>query len=100
MSRKKVRGGASGRGFARCCSEAPDLPDNWNGNYMAEGNGVFCGPASFVTLADDQWLAAGYAISQDDCGHTGHTNALISPRPRPATRTCRRSRRTGPGPVR
>ncbi|MBV8999008.1 MAG: tannase/feruloyl esterase family alpha/beta hydrolase [Solirubrobacterales bacterium] len=55
------------------------LPDSWNGNYMAEGGGVYCGPASFVTLAGDQWLAAGYAISQDDCGHTGYTNALISP---------------------
>jgi Tannase and feruloyl esterase len=55
------------------------LPDTWNGNYMAEGNGVYCSPANFVTLASDQWLAAGYAISQDDCGHTGYTNALISP---------------------
>ena len=55
------------------------LPDSWNGNYMAEGNGVYCSPANFVTLASDQWLAAGYAISQDDCGHTGYTNALISP---------------------
>ena len=55
------------------------LPDSWNGNYMAEGNGVYCSPASFVTLQSDQWLAAGYAISQDDCGHTGFTNALVSP---------------------
>jgi Tannase and feruloyl esterase len=55
------------------------LPDTWNGNYMAEGNGVYCSPAAFVTLKGDQWLAAGYAISQDDCGHTGFTNALISP---------------------
>jgi Tannase and feruloyl esterase len=55
------------------------LPDSWNGNYMAEGNGVYCSPASFVTLTGDQWLAAGYAISQDDCGHTGFTNPLISP---------------------
>ncbi len=55
------------------------LPTTWNGNYMAEGGGVYCGPASFVTLASDQWLAAGYAISQDDCGHAGFTNALISP---------------------
>ena len=55
------------------------LPDSWNGNYMAEGGGVYCSPASFVTLAGDQWLAAGYAISQDDCGHTGSANALISP---------------------
>ena len=55
------------------------LPDTWNGNYMAEGNGVYCSPASFVTLAGDQWLAAGYAISQDDCGHTGFTNPLVSP---------------------
>jgi len=55
------------------------LPDSWNGSYMAEGNGVYCSPASFVTLASDQWLAAGYAISQDDCGHTGYTNPLISP---------------------
>jgi Tannase and feruloyl esterase len=55
------------------------LPDSWNGNYMAEGNGVYCSPAEFVTLADDQWLAAGYTISQDDCGHTGYTNPLISP---------------------
>ena len=55
------------------------LPDSWNGNYMAEGNGVYCSPANFVTVAGDQWLAAGYAISQDDCGHTGYTNPLISP---------------------
>jgi Tannase and feruloyl esterase len=55
------------------------LPDSWNGDYMAEGNGVYCSPASFVTLKTDQWLAAGYAISQDDCGHTGFTNALVSP---------------------
>jgi Tannase and feruloyl esterase len=55
------------------------LPGRWNGNYMAEGGGVYCGPASFVTLAGDQWLAAGYAISQDDCGHTGFPNALVSP---------------------
>jgi len=55
------------------------LPDSWNGSYMAEGGGVYCGPAGFVTLAGDQWLAAGYAISQTDCGHTGYTNALISP---------------------
>jgi Tannase and feruloyl esterase len=55
------------------------LPDSWNGNYMAEGNGVYCSPANFVTLSDDQWLAAGYAVSQDDCGHTGFTNALVSP---------------------
>jgi feruloyl esterase len=55
------------------------LPDSWNGNYLAEGNGVYCSPANFVTLSSDQWLAAGYAISQDDCGHTGFTNALVSP---------------------
>jgi hypothetical protein len=55
------------------------LPDSWNGSYMAEGNGVYCSPANFVTLAGDQWLGAGYAISQDDCGHTGFPNALISP---------------------
>jgi feruloyl esterase len=55
------------------------LPDGWNGSYMAEGNGVYCGPANFVTLSGDQWLAAGYAVSQDDCGHTGFPNALVSP---------------------
>jgi len=55
------------------------LPDSWNGNYMAEGGGVYCGPAGFVTLGGDRWLAAGYAISQDDCGHTGFPNALVSP---------------------
>jgi hypothetical protein len=58
------------------------LPDNWNGNYMAEGNGVYCSPAAFVTLKSDQFLAQGYAISQDDCGHTGipnPANPLISP---------------------
>jgi Tannase and feruloyl esterase len=55
------------------------LPDVWNGNYMAEGNGVYCSPANFVTLTGDQWLAAGYAISQDDCGHTGYLNPLVSP---------------------
>jgi Tannase and feruloyl esterase len=54
------------------------LPDSWNGDYMAEGNGVYCSPATFVTLVSDQWLAAGYAISQDDCGHTGYPNPLVS----------------------
>jgi hypothetical protein len=56
---------------------------------MAEGGGVYCGPASFVYLTSnpsatppitaDPWLKAGYAISQDDCGHTGFSNPLISP---------------------
>jgi feruloyl esterase len=55
------------------------LPDSWNGSYMAEGNGVYCSPANFVTVSADQWLAAGYAISQDDCGHTGFTSPLVSP---------------------
>ena len=64
------------------------LPDSWNGNYMAEGNGVYCSPANFSFLTTttgasghtaDPWLQAGYAISQDDCGHTGFTNPLISP---------------------
>ncbi|MBV9836471.1 MAG: tannase/feruloyl esterase family alpha/beta hydrolase [Solirubrobacterales bacterium] len=42
------------------------LPDtNWHGNYMAEGGGVYCNPA---TPATDQ-LAAGYATSTTDCGH-------------------------------
>ena len=68
------------------------LPDSWDGNYMAEGGGVYCGPASFSTLAGDPWLAAGYAISQTDCGHTGYTNALVSPwvcrGSTPATQNC------------
>jgi feruloyl esterase len=55
------------------------LPDSWNGNYMAEGGGVYCSPASFVTLTADRWLAAGYAISTDDCGHTGFGSPLVSP---------------------
>jgi Tannase and feruloyl esterase len=61
------------------------LPDSWNGNYMAEGNGVYCSPAAFsyltssASITADPWLVAGYAISQDDCGHTGSTNPLISP---------------------
>jgi hypothetical protein len=25
------------------------LPDNWNGNHMAEGGGAYFAPASFVT---------------------------------------------------
>ncbi len=51
----------------------------WNGSYMAEGNGVYCSPANFATLGGDQWLAAGYVISTDDCGHTGYQNARVSP---------------------
>jgi hypothetical protein len=58
------------------------LPDtNWNGNYMAEGGGVYCSPDAPAT---DQ-LAAGYATSTVDCGHAGTSadpqfpNALISP---------------------
>lgn len=42
------------------------LPDNnWNGNYMAEGGGVYAGT---VSPATDQ-LAAGYATSTTDTGH-------------------------------
>ncbi|MER6976416.1 tannase/feruloyl esterase family alpha/beta hydrolase [Streptomyces carpinensis] len=68
------RGGQPGR-----IGIALTLPDRWNRKYMAEGGGVYCGPANFVTLAADRWLAAGYAISQDDCGHTGSTNMFTSP---------------------
>jgi hypothetical protein len=65
-------------------------PDTWNGNNMAEGGGVYCGPASFVTLSGDQGLAAGYAIAS----RTSRNPASCStPRSRPAIRTCRRSRR-------
>ncbi|MBV9472327.1 MAG: tannase/feruloyl esterase family alpha/beta hydrolase, partial [Solirubrobacterales bacterium] len=42
------------------------LPDtNWNGNFMAEGGGVYAGT---VAPATDQ-LAAGYATSTTDTGH-------------------------------
>ncbi|MBV9805022.1 MAG: tannase/feruloyl esterase family alpha/beta hydrolase [Solirubrobacterales bacterium] len=42
------------------------LPDdNWNGNFMAEGGGVYAGTATPPT---DQ-LAAGYAASTTDTGH-------------------------------
>lgn len=52
------------------------LPTTWNGNYMAEGNGVYCSPAHFVTNTT-KWLASGYVISQDDCGHTGYVGPTI-----------------------
>jgi hypothetical protein len=42
------------------------MPDtNWNGDYMAEGGGVYAGT---VSPATDQ-LAAGYATSTTDTGH-------------------------------
>ena len=43
------------------------LPDsNWNGNYMAEGGGVYCNP---ITGPPTDQLPAGYATSNTDCGH-------------------------------
>ena len=45
--------------------QLPD--DNWNGNYMAEGGGVYAG--TLEPSPTDANVTAGYAVSQTDTGH-------------------------------
>lgn len=43
--------------------------DDWNGKFLAVGNGGWAGSISFAAMADG--LARGYATASNDTGHTG-----------------------------
>jgi len=45
------------------------LPENWNGKFLALGNGGWAGSISFSAMA--QGLQAGYAVASNDTGHKG-----------------------------
>lgn len=47
------------------------LPLDWNGKYLAVGNGAFLGSIAYPALATA--LSRGYATSSTDTGHTGNT---------------------------
>ena len=45
------------------------LPDNWNGKFLALGNGGWAGSISFSAMATG--LQSGYAVASNDTGHKG-----------------------------
>jgi len=45
------------------------MPTQWNGKFLALGNGGWAGSISFSAMASG--LAAGYAVASNDTGHTG-----------------------------
>ena len=47
----------------------------WNGKFIAAGNGGWAGSISYQGMA--QMLAAGYATTSTDTGHTGNGGAFI-----------------------
>jgi feruloyl esterase len=49
--------------------------DNWNGKFIAAGNGGWAGSISYQGMA--QMLVAGYATTSTDTGHTGNSGAFI-----------------------
>jgi feruloyl esterase len=50
------------------------MPDDWNGKFLALGNGGWAGSISFSAMATG--LAAGYAVASNDTGHTGGSAAF------------------------
>jgi feruloyl esterase len=50
------------------------LPDDWNGKFLALGNGGWAGSISFSAMASG--LAAGYAVASNDTGHKGGSAAF------------------------
>jgi feruloyl esterase len=45
------------------------LPDDWNGKFLALGNGGWAGSISFSAMASG--LQSGYAVASNDTGHKG-----------------------------
>jgi feruloyl esterase len=45
------------------------LPENWNGKFLAVGNGGWAGSISFPAMAIG--LQSGYAVASNDTGHKG-----------------------------
>lgn len=50
------------------------LPDDWNGKFLAVGNGGWAGSISFSAMADG--LRSGYAVASNDTGHKGASAAF------------------------
>jgi feruloyl esterase len=50
------------------------MPTDWNGKFLALGNGGWAGSISFPAMASG--LAAGYAVASNDTGHTGGSAAF------------------------
>ena len=50
------------------------MPAEWNGKFLALGNGGWAGSISFSAMASG--LAAGYAVASNDTGHTGGSAAF------------------------
>ncbi len=50
------------------------LPENWNGKFLALGNGGWAGSISFSAMAIG--LQSGYAVASNDTGHIGGSAAF------------------------
>ncbi|HLF09854.1 MAG TPA: tannase/feruloyl esterase family alpha/beta hydrolase [Gammaproteobacteria bacterium] len=50
------------------------LPDEWNGKFLALGNGGWAGSISFSAMATG--LQSGYAVASNDTGHKGGSAAF------------------------
>lgn len=50
------------------------MPDDWNGKFLAVGNGGWAGSISYSAMAAG--LAAGYAVASNDTGHEGGSAAF------------------------
>jgi Tannase and feruloyl esterase len=50
------------------------LPDDWNGKFLAVGNGGWAGSIGFSAMAAG--LRAGYAVASNDTGHQGGSAAF------------------------
>ena len=55
------------------------LPDDWNGKFLALGNGGWAGSISFSAMA--LGLQAGYAVASNDTGHKGGNAAFVPGHP-------------------
>jgi feruloyl esterase len=50
------------------------LPDDWNGKFLALGNGGWAGSISYAAMA--RGMQAGYAVASNDTGHKGGSAAF------------------------
>src|SRR5688500_2776308 len=55
------------------------LPDDWNGKFLAVGNGGWAGSISFGAMASG--LQAGFAVASNDTGHKGDSAAFVPGHP-------------------
>jgi feruloyl esterase len=55
------------------------LPQDWNGKFLAVGNGGWAGSISFAAMAGG--LRSGYAVASNDTGHQGGSAAFVIGQP-------------------